>query len=82
MFIFMVRFCCNSQIVFFPKDGGCAPFLPDRNAGSEFGGRSRLLSDSRDPVDEPMSFVSFTAEARVSLSLTNPRCCFAHVDAM
>lgn len=45
------------------------------------GGRG-LLSDSRDPVDEPMSFVSFTAAARVSLSLTNPRPCFAHVDAI
>lgn len=67
---------------FSPKDGGCAPFLPHRNADSAFGGRSGLQSDSRDPVDEPMSFVSFTAEARVSFSLTNPRPCFAHVDAM
>lgn len=65
-----------------PKDGGCAPFLSGTNADSEFGGRSRLRRDTRDPVAEPMSFVSFSAEARVSSLLTNPRHCFAHVDAM
>lgn len=82
MFDICVTIWSNGHNYFSPKDGGCAPLLPNRNADSKFRGRSGLLSDSRDRVGEPMSFVSFTAEARVSFLLTNPRRCFAHVDAM
>lgn len=68
------------------KDGGCAPLLKDRNAdipvSSELGRGSWLLKGTRDPVQEPIGFLVFTLEARVTTLLTNPRRCFAHVDVM
>lgn len=69
------------------KDGAGVPPLRDRNAdvlvSRELVGRGAWpLRGARDPVEEPISFLVFTLEARVRTVLTNHRRRFAHVDVM
>ncbi len=69
------------------KDGGRVPPLKDRNAdillSRELVGRgSLLLRGARDPAEEPIGFLVFTLEARVTAVSTNHRRRFAHVDVM
>lgn len=67
------------------KDGACAPLLRDRNADilvrRELVGRGSC-GDARDPAEEPIGFLVYTLEARVTAVLTNPRGRLAHVDVM